>query len=95
MKTEDLEDTTFFKDSWQHLMGALDTVLEDIRTNAATLRHSHEDIDALLRQAEDNRAAATSALRELAQQRQELATNLDEMQRLLAVEGAPLRGEIT
>ena len=85
----------FFQQSWQHLMGSLDVVLEDARANAASLQQSHAAIDALLSQAEHERNAAEAALHELAARREQLAATLDAMQRELAVAGLPLRGEIT
>jgi hypothetical protein len=86
---------TWYIDSWQHLMGALDSVLDDARGNAATIPDAHGAIDALLSRAEQQRSAAEAALRELAARRRELAAILDEMQRELAVAGVPLRGEIS
>ncbi len=59
---------TWYIDSWQHLMGALDDVLDDVRSNAASLRESHPGIDRLLSTAEEQRAAAEVALRELCHQ---------------------------
>ena len=32
---------TWYIDNWQHLMGALDTVLDDARSNAAAIPGSH------------------------------------------------------
>jgi chromosome segregation ATPase len=85
----------WYIDNWQHLMGALDTVLDDARSNAATIPGSHTRIDELLSRAERQRSAAEAALRELAARRQELTETLNEVQRELAVAGVPLRGEIS
>ena len=96
MKTSpDPADTLFFQQSWQHLMGSLDAMLEDARANAATLTQPQAAVDELLSRAAVQREAAWVALRELVAQRNQLATTLDEMQRELAVAGVPLRGEIT
>ncbi len=89
------DDTFFFQQSWQHLMGSLDTMLDDARANAATLTESRAAINELLARAEAQRASAEGALREFVAQRQKLAGTLDEVQRELAVAGVPLRGEIT
>ena len=89
------DDPLFLQQSWQHLMGPLDTVLDDARSNAATIRDSHGAIDALLSRAEQQRSAAEAALREFAARRQELAETLNEIQRELAIAGVPLRGEIS
>ena len=89
------DDSFFFQQSWQHLMGSLDTMLDDARANAGTLAESSPAIAGLLARAEAQRQAAETALRELMAQRTELAATLDEVQRELAVAGVPLRGEIT
>ena len=94
-RTVSTDDTLFFQQSWQHLMGSLDTMLDDARANAATLTESRPAIDELLARAEVQHQAAETALRELAAQRTKLAATLDEVQRELAVAGVPLRGEIT
>ena len=86
---------SWYIDTWQHIMGSLDAVLEDARSNAASLRQSHTDIERLLAKAERERERADAALRELAARRSEMVTALDEVQRELAVAGLPLRGEIT
>ncbi len=86
---------TWYIDNWQHLMGALDTVLDDARSNAAAIPGSHAAIDELLSKAARQRSAAEAALRELASRRQELSETLNEIQRELAVAGVPLRGEIS
>ena len=85
----------WYIDSWQHLMGALDTVLDDARANAATLQDTNAEIGGLLSKAEAERAAAVAALKELERRRNEMAETLDAMQRELAVAGVPLRGEIS
>ncbi|HSH81080.1 MAG TPA: hypothetical protein VLA19_21310 [Herpetosiphonaceae bacterium] len=90
-----VEDSLFFQQSWQHLMGALDAVLEDARGNAASLGEAHGSIDALLARAEQEREAASAALHELVARREVMAETLNEMQRQLAVAGVPLRGEIS
>lgn len=84
---------TWYIDSWQHLMGALDAVLDDARSNAAALTEPHPAIDRLLSAAAAQRAAAAAELRELDTRRSKLAGTLDELQRELAVAGVPLRGE--
>lgn len=89
------EDHLFFQQSWQHLMGALDAVLEDARANTAALTQSQQTVDALVSKAERERAGAEAALHALAARRQEMAVTLDELQRELAVAGLPLRGEIS
>ncbi len=89
------DDDMFIHTSWQHLMGALEAVLEDARGNAATIRQAHEGIDRRLAQAEEQCADAKAALRQLAAKRRELAATLEEVQRELAVAGVPLRGEIS
>ena len=89
------DDRLFFQQSWEHLMGSLDKMLDDVRSNAAMLRHSDAAVENLLAEAEQKRSAAEAALQELAARRSELSGTLDEMQRLLAVSGVPLRGEIT
>ena len=86
---------TWYIDTWQHLMGSLDAVLDDARGNAATIRESHAAIEDLLGRAEQERAAAEAALHDLAAKRQRLSDTLDEMQRQLALAGVPLRGEIS
>ena len=85
----------WFIDNWQHLMGPLDALLDDARRNAATLPATEPEIDALIRRAEEERAAAEATLRAFAAERARLATTLDEVQRALAVAGVPLRGEIS
>ena len=89
------EDGLFFHQSWQHLMGALDTVLEDARANAASLGETHGSLDELLSRAEREREGASAALHELVSRREAMAETLNEMQRQLAVAGVPLRGEIS
>ncbi len=89
------EDNLFFHQSWQHLMGALDAVLEDARGNAASLGEAHGSIDHLLARAEQEREAASAAMHELVARREAMAETLNEMQRQLAVAGVPLRGEIS
>ena len=86
---------TWYIDNWQHLMGALDTVLDDARSNAAAIPGPHAAIDALLSKAARQRSVAEPALRELAARRQELSETLNEIQRELAIAGVPLRGEIS
>ena len=89
------DDDLFFQNTWQHLMGSLDAVLDDARGNAATIRESHAAIEGLLGRAEQERAAAETALHDLADRRRQLSETLDEMQRELALAGVPLRGEIS
>lgn len=84
----------WFRDSWMHLMGDIDALLGDVRSNAAELDRTHA-IHVLLDQAEYQRAAAEAALHHFAAQRQALLEILDQMQRELAVAGHPLRGEIS
>jgi chromosome segregation ATPase len=86
---------SWYIDSWRHLMGSLDDALTDARNNAASLRDAREGIEQLLTRAEAQRAAAETALHELAQHRNRLAATLDDMQRELAVAGVPLRGDIS
>ena len=89
------EDHLFFQQSWQHLMGSLDAILEDAQANAATLTQSRAAIGGLLSRATVQREAAVAALHTVIARRKELAATLDEIQRELAVAGVPLRGEIT
>lgn len=86
---------SWYIDTWQHIMGSLDSVLDDARGNAASLRQSHTDIDRLLQRAEHECEQADAALRELAARRREMVSALDEAQRELAMAGVPLRGEIS
>ena len=88
-------DPLFFHQSWQHLMGALDRMLEDAQGNAATLTQPEGEIARLLARAEQERAACEEMLRELVIKREQLAATLDQVQRELAIAGVPLRGEIT
>ena len=93
--TPSADDSAFFHQSWQHLMGSLDAVLDDARGNAATLHEVHRSIDQLMVEAEQERQAAAVALRELTVRREAMAAALNEIQRQLAVAGVPLRGEIS
>ncbi len=88
-------DNRWFIDNWQHLMGALDTMLADARGNAASLEGATGKVGELLQQAETERSAAEATLRDLEGRRHQLAVTLDALQRELAVAGVPLRGEIS
>ena len=88
-------DPLFFQQSWQHLMGALDRMLDDAQGNAATLTRPEGEIGQLLARAGQERAACEEMLRELVIKREQLAATLDQVQRELAIAGVPLRGEIT
>ena len=93
--SDDQKETVFFQNSWQHLMGPLDAILDDARRNAAALPQPNASIASLLARAEQERAAAEEALRDLERRRGDLSAILDEVQRELAVAGVPLRGEIS
>lgn len=86
---------SWYIDTWQHIMGSLDAVLDDARSNAASIQQSNAAIEQLLARAAEDRAAADSALRALAEKRRDMAATLEEVQRELAVAGVPLRGEIS
>ncbi|WP_026370414.1 hypothetical protein [Kallotenue papyrolyticum] len=69
-------------------------MLDDIHRIVAELPQAGE-LEPILRAAEQQRDAALATLRRLAEQRAELLATLDELQRRLAVQGHPLRGEIS
>jgi hypothetical protein len=84
-----------FQQQWQQSMGALDSILDDARANVHNLARPDASLADLLRQAEGERAAAEATLRRFAEQREQLALTLEEVQRQVAVAGVPLRGEIS
>ena len=88
-------DSPAFRKSWEHVMGPLDRVLDDTRANIAMLEDPHPAIGELMERAERERAAAAHIFHELIAHRETLARALDDLQRELAVAGAPLRGEIS
>lgn len=81
-------------ESWTHLMGQTDELLADIRRMLAELPQA-ETLGPLLAQAEQQREAALATLHHLAAQRAALLATLDALHRELAVQGRPLRGEIS
>lgn len=85
----------WFIDNWQHLIGALDDMLADVRSNAASLEDATGKVGELLQQAETERSAAEATLHTFEQHRHQLAVTLDALQRELALAGVPLRGEIS
>jgi geranylgeranyl pyrophosphate synthase len=81
-------------ESWSHLMGHTDDLLTDVRAMAATMPEDGA-IQQLLSRAEQQRNDAEAALRTLSEQRVALQKTLDELQSRLAVNGHPLRGEVS
>jgi chromosome segregation ATPase len=81
-------------ESWTHLMGHTDDLLNDIRA-MATETPAAADINDLLSRAEQQRADAMATLETLARQRDALQQTLDDLQSQLAVNGRPLRGEVS
>ena len=85
----------WYVDSRQYLFGSLDAMIEDSRANVAALPAPSSEIDALLNAADRERAEIETLLKELAARHATLASVVDDIQRALAVAGAPLRGEIS
>ena len=85
----------WYTDSEQHLFGTLDAMLQDIRANVAAPSAPSDEIDTLMRRAEDERAAVETVLRDLAERHATLTATIDELQQKLSVAGVPLRGEIS
>lgn len=83
----------WFTENWTQYMGNTDELLDDIRRHAAQLQN--QKIDELLRQAEEQRAAAEEGLRAFGARRQSLLDTLDALQSELAVAGLPIRGEVS
>ncbi len=81
-------------ESWTHLMGHTDDLLADIRSMVAETPNAGE-LEALLSRAEQQRADAMTTLQQLAAQRDALQRTLDDLQSRLAVNGRPLRGEVS
>ena len=87
-------DQTLYQQSWLHLMGPLDEILAEARTNGVALDEAEPAITRLLEEAAQQRVALESAFRDMMEQREQLSDVLDRLQRELAVAGAPLKGDI-
>jgi hypothetical protein len=85
----------WYLDTRQHLFGSLDAMLEDSRANVAALPAPSSELEALLSTADRERAEIETLLKDLAARHATLASVVDDIQRALAVAGAPLRGEIS
>ncbi len=83
----------WFTENWTQLMSGPDELIAEIRQQAAKL--SNETVNALLQDAEQQRAEAEASLQEFGLQRQKLLATLDALQSELAVAGRPLQGEIS
>jgi hypothetical protein len=81
-------------ESWTHLMGHTDDLLADIRSMVAETPDAGAIAEVLSR-AEQQRADAMATLETLARQRDALQQTLDELQSQLAINGRPLRGEVS
>ena len=87
-------DQTGYQQSWLHLMGSLDELLEEARGNGASLEQTGPVLERLLGQAEHERAATERAFRDFMSHREQLTHTLDHLQRELAVAGLPIKGDI-
>jgi hypothetical protein len=87
-------DQTFYQQSWLHLMGALDDILAEARSNGADLQPTEPDIARLLDEAAHQHSVVETAFRDFMGQREQLSHLLDRLQRELAVAGVPLKGDI-
>lgn len=83
----------WFTEQWLQQMGSADELLREARQNATHVES--EQVQRLLEQAEQQRAAAEAGLQAFAEQRQTLLQTIDELHSALAVAGRPLRGEVS
>lgn len=83
-----------FTEDRVQLMGEIEALLSEARTNAATVQRA-ERVQELLRQAEQQYTATEQALHVFTDQRHALLKTLQQLQVELAVAGRPVTGEIS
>lgn len=83
-----------FTEDRVQLMGGIEALLGEARTNAATVQ-GVERVQELLQQAEQQYAATEQALHTFTDQRHALLETLQQLQVELAVAGRPVTGEIS
>jgi hypothetical protein len=87
-------DHAAYQQSWLHLMGPLDELLEQARDNGSQLEHSEPALVRLLSEAAQQRDETEAAFIAFMDHRERLAHLLDRLQRELAMAGLPLKGDI-
>ena len=83
-----------FNEDRVQLMGEIEALLGEARSNAATLQGA-ERVQELLRQAEQQYTTTEQALHAFTDQRHALLETLQQLQVELAVAGRPVTGEIS
>jgi hypothetical protein len=87
-------DHAYYQQSWLHLMGAVDELLEEARANAGQLEPADPALVKRIAEAGRERAAAEAAFQGFMERRERLMHMLDQIQGELAVAGLPLKGDI-